>query len=52
VQAFGRAASAGGLSRPLLNVSQLRNRLGERGKPGDQGHQCQRVIAADDGGCS
>jgi hypothetical protein len=51
VQAFGRAASAGGLGRPLLNVSQLPNRLGERGKPGDQGHQRKRVIAAN-GGCS
>jgi hypothetical protein len=52
VQTFGRVTSAGGLSHPLLNVSQLRNGLGEPSKPGDQGHHRQRIIAAAGGGCS
>jgi hypothetical protein len=45
-------ASAGCLGGPLLDISQLGDGLGERGKPGDQGRDRQRVVAADGLGCS
>ena len=45
-------ASAGGLGGALLNVSQLGDGFGERGKPGDQGHDRECVVASDGGGCS
>ena len=50
-QAFGRAASAGCLDGPLLNISQVGDGLGERGEPGHRRHR-QRAVAADSGGCS
>jgi hypothetical protein len=52
MQAFGRATSAGYLGDPLLNITQFGDGLGERCKPGDQGHHRQRAVAAGSGGCS
>ena len=49
MQLLGYFASGGGLGGVLLSSPQFSDRLGERGKPGDQRHQLEHAVIRGNG---